>query len=153
MVEAELVDASTPHAILAPASFFDNALGGLDELRAGKLVLPLRPDRPLQQLARADLGVVAARALLEPARFVGRRIELDSDAPTPRQMAQTLSDVLGRPIEPVELAPSSMGNPDMRAMWEFLAQTGYAADLAALRSEFPDVPSTSFAEWAATALH
>lgn len=148
VIEQLLAANGVRHAVLAPTYFFDNALGGLDELRDGQLVLPLPGDRPLQQVARTDLGAVAARMLRAPERFVGRRVELAGDEPTPRSMATELSEVLGRPVRHVEFSPDQIDNPDMRAMWEFFERAGYAADLPGLRAEFPDVAWTSFADWA-----
>ena len=77
-----------PYTITAPTYFFDNALGGSDRIQAGILDLPLPPDRPLQQLARPDLGAFAAKVLCTPGPYVGQRVELASDAVTPEQMAE-----------------------------------------------------------------
>jgi uncharacterized protein YbjT (DUF2867 family) len=148
MIETELSAADVPYTILGPTYFFDNALGGADRIRAGVFDLPLPSDRPLQQLARPDLGAFAAEVLSDPDRYVGRRIELASDAPTPAQMAGALSHALGRPVrhEPVPLA--AIGNPDMHAMWRFLNGPGYQVDIPALHAAHPEVGWTSFADWA-----
>jgi hypothetical protein len=83
VIETELTGSDGAHTILGPTYFFDNALGGQRRIRAGVLDLPLPADRPLQQLARPDLGAFAAEVLLNPAAYVGQRIELASDAPPP----------------------------------------------------------------------
>src|SRR5947209_13804842 len=90
------------HTILGPTYFFDNALGDADRIRDGVLDLPLPPDRPLQQLARPDLGAFTAEVLLSPAGYVGQRIELASDAPTPAHMAHALGAALGHPVRTSE---------------------------------------------------
>jgi hypothetical protein len=36
----------------------------------------------------------------------------------------------------------------MQAMWRFLAGPGYRVDIPALHTTYPDVPWTSFADWA-----
>ncbi|MFE9657811.1 NmrA family NAD(P)-binding protein [Micromonospora sp. NPDC006431] len=133
---------------MGPVYFFDNALGGADRIRSGLLDLPLPADRPLQQLARTDLGVFAAQVLLDPAPYVGRRIELASDAPTPAQMAAALSAALGREVRHERVPLAEIGNPDMHAMWTFLNGSGYQVDIAALHAAHPEVGWTSFAEWA-----
>jgi len=56
IIEKDLTASGLPYTITAPTYFFDNALGGLDRIYAGILDLPLPPDRPLQQVARPDLG-------------------------------------------------------------------------------------------------
>lgn len=148
MIESELADAGVAHTILAPTYFFDNALGRADRIRAGVLDLPLPTDRPLQQLARPDLGAFAAEVLGNPDRYVGRRIELAADAPTPTRMATALGDALGHPVRHERTPLEAIGNPDMHAMWEFLNGPAYQVDIAALHAAHPELGWTSFAEWA-----
>jgi uncharacterized protein YbjT (DUF2867 family) len=147
VIETELRASGLEHGVLAPTYFFDNALGGRAELLAGVLRLPIASGHPLQQLDRADLAVIAAIGLTEPDRLVGRRIEVASDAPTPTQMAEAFTRVLGQEVRHVRPDLAMIGNPDMHAMWTFLAGEGYQADLVALRAEFPEVPWTRFADW------
>jgi hypothetical protein len=40
-------------------------------------------------------------------------------------------------------------NPDLAAMYTFLAQTGYGIDVSALRARYPEVAWSRFADWAA----
>jgi uncharacterized protein YbjT (DUF2867 family) len=148
IIENELISTGLAYTITAPTYFFDNALGGVDQIQAGILELPLPPDRPLQQLARADLGLFVAKVLLDPEPYVGQRIELAGDAVTPREMADVFSEVLGRPVRHEQTPLESIGNPDMHAMWRFLNGPGYRVDVEALRVANPDIAWTSFADWA-----
>lgn len=152
VIEHEITTAGVPYTILGPTYFFDNALGGADQILGGLLELPLPSDRPLQQLARPDLGAFAAEVLTHPDRYLSKRIELAGDAPTPAQMATALSGALGRPVrhEPVPL--DAIANPDMHAMWEFLNGPAYQVDIAALRAAYPHLSWTSFADWASHTL-
>ncbi|MFE1312052.1 NmrA/HSCARG family protein [Streptomyces sp. NPDC058755] len=147
-IEAELAAGDVPYTILGPTYFFDNALGGAERILDGVLDLPLPPDRPLQQLARPDLGAFAAEVLLSPARYVGQRIELASDAPTPTQMAAALGAALGREVRHEYVPLAAIGNPDMHAMWTFLNGPGYRVDIPALRAAHPEIRWTGFADWA-----
>jgi uncharacterized protein YbjT (DUF2867 family) len=148
IIEKVLAASGLPYTITAPTYFFDNALGGADRIAAGILDLPLPPDRPLQQLARPDLGAFAAKVLLDPKPYLGRRIELASDAVTPAQMAELLSAALGRPVRHEQTPLESIRNPDMHAMWRFLNGPGYRVDLEALHAANPDIVWQSFADWA-----
>lgn len=152
VIEAELRASGLQHAVVAPTYFFDNALGSRDELLAGVLRLPIASDHPLQQLDRADLAAVAAIGLTEPGRLAGRRIEIAGDAPTPTEMAEAFTRVLGRDVRHVRHDLALIGDPDMHAMWTFLAGDGYQADPVALRAEFPEIRWTRFADWAGRAL-
>jgi uncharacterized protein YbjT (DUF2867 family) len=151
VVERQLAASGIPHTIVAPTYFYDNALGGYDELLAGVLELPLPAGHRLQQLARPDLGRFVALVIRSgPGAFAGRRIELASDAPTPVQMSAALSSALGRSVEFTETPMSLVraGSADMTAMWDFLRGDGYQADIDGLHRDYPDVGWTSFAEWA-----
>ncbi|AXH95948.1 NmrA/HSCARG family protein [Ornithinimicrobium avium] len=152
VIERELVAGQVPHTILGPVYFFDNALGGKRQILEGVLELPLPADRPLQQLARRDLGRFAAAVLLSPEAFAGRRIELASDDPTPARMATALGSALGRQVRHEEIPLSSIDDPDMHAMWRFLADKGYRVDLPALHGAHPDLSWTSFADWASMSM-
>jgi hypothetical protein len=148
IIEKDLAASGLPYTITAPTYFFDNALGGADRIAAGILDLPLPPDRPLQQLARPDLGAFVAKVLLDPKPYLGRRIELASDAVTPAQMAEALSVAEGRPVRHQQTPLESIRNPDMHAMWRFLNGPGYRVDIDALRTANPDIAWTSFVDWA-----
>src|SRR4051812_35485534 len=148
IIETELAASNVPYTITAPTYFFDNALGGIDRIRAGTLDLPLPPDRPLQQLARPDLGAFAVKVLTNPEAYAGQRIELASDAATPAQMAEVLSAVLGRPVRHEQTPLESIRNPDMRAMWTFLNGPGYQVDLQSLQAANTDIGWQSFSVWA-----
>jgi uncharacterized protein YbjT (DUF2867 family) len=148
IIETELAASGVPYTITAPTYFFDNALGGADRIYAGILDLPLPPNRPLQQLARPDLGAFVAKVLIDPKRYIAQRIDLASDAPTPAQMAELLSGVLGRPVRHEQTPLESIRNPDMYAMWRFLNGPGYRVDLEALHAANPDIAWQSFADWA-----
>lgn len=147
-IEAELAASGVPFTILGPTYFYENLLGELESIAAGQLALPLAVDRPLQQMARADIGRFAARVLLAPHNFVGRRIELASDAPTPTVMAATVHAVLGCAVSAVSVPVESIRNDAMRAMWAYLNRSGYQVDIPALHAEYSDVGWTSFWDWA-----
>jgi uncharacterized protein YbjT (DUF2867 family) len=148
IIEDELAASGLSYTITAPTYFFDNALGGSDRIQAGILDLPLPPDRPLQQLARPDLGAFVAKVLRSPGPYVGQRVELASDAVTPVQMAEALSAAVGRRVRVDQTPLESIHSPDMYAMWRFLNGPGYRVDIQRLHRANPDIAWTSFAAWA-----
>ncbi|QKG24564.1 NmrA/HSCARG family protein [Actinomadura verrucosospora] len=147
-VEFELPACGVPYTVLGPTSFFENLLAGRDRIRGGILDLPLPADRPLQQLARSDLGAFAAEVLLRPDAYAGQRIELAGDVVTPAKMAATLTRILGRPVRHERTPLEAIADPDMRAMWRFLDDPGYQVDALALHLAHPEIPWTSFTGWA-----
>lgn len=151
-VEKLLAASDIAHTVVGPSYFYDNLLGGADALQAGVMPLAMPADKELQQLSRRDLGRFVAGLFDDPQAHVGERFDLASDAPTPNQMAATLSDVLGRSVTAESSDPERISSPDMRAMFTFLSADGYSVDIPALHERFPDVGWQSFAEWAAEAL-
>lgn len=147
--EAVLRASSVPFTIVGPTYFYDNLLGGIEDIRRGRLDLPIPLDTPLQQVSRRDLGRFVALVLENPEPFVGSRIDLASDDPTPTRMAEQLSAALGTPVTAHTYSADSIGSDDMRAMFRFLATTGYDADIDRLRVDYPEVGWQSFGEWLA----
>jgi uncharacterized protein YbjT (DUF2867 family) len=147
-VERALAGSGLRHAVVAPTYFYDNALGGYQDLLDGVLTLPLPERRPLQQLDRSDLGSFAELVLRDPDEFAGTRTELASDDPTPPEMCDALAAALGREVRFEETSMSAIRNPDMAAMWEFLRTRGYQVDIESLRTDYPAVGWTMFANWA-----
>jgi uncharacterized protein YbjT (DUF2867 family) len=145
-IEQQLGASSIPYTVVAPTYFYEN-LGDLEEIIAsGQLALPLSPARPLQQVALADLGALVVALLDRRDEFLGHRIEVAGDQPTPRQMTEALSAASDRPVgyQQVDLAARS---GDIAAMYRYLEQTGYQVNIGDLRSLFPEVAWTSFAQW------
>ncbi|MBO4252335.1 NmrA/HSCARG family protein [Streptomyces griseorubiginosus] len=138
--------------ILRPTLFMDNfaAPGGSPQEEDGVLVLrmPLPGDVPLQLIAVADIGAIAATALLDPKTTEGRAIEIAGDELTAEQIVATLGAAAGKPgrFEPLPL--DVLGdNADMRAMFAWFGKTpAYEADFAATRELHPEV--RDFATWA-----
>ncbi|MCX8562414.1 NmrA/HSCARG family protein [Mycolicibacterium mucogenicum] len=148
-IEEALAASGVPHTIVGPTYFYDNMLGGIDDLQSGRFSLPLPQTTPLQQLSRRDLGRFVATILQEPQRFTGLRIDIASDAPTPRQMTAALEHVLGYPIELITYDPSQITSADMRAMFSFLSGHGYSADIADLHRRYPEIGWQTFSDWVA----
>lgn len=86
--------------------------------------------------------------LRRPSEFVGERLEVAGDRPTPQQMADALSRA-GAPVRyrRVDLEQVAERSADLAAMYRFLEQTGYDVDLDALRGRFPELAWTSFVDW------
>lgn len=149
--EQLLTASGLPATIVAPTYFYDNIFGGTQEIAQGEIAMALPPDLPLQQVARGDLGRLVAAVLADPARWRGRRIEVAGDDPTPAQMARVLTEAAGGPVRFRQIPLESVveAGPDMGAMFTYLTEVGYQVDIPALHTEFPEVPWTSFADWAA----
>jgi uncharacterized protein YbjT (DUF2867 family) len=148
-VEARIRELGIPHTILAPVYFMENAFNpwNLGALAAGMYPLPLPPDRPLQQLAIADLAAVAAEVIERGPAGHEERIELAGDELSGEQAAAALARATGREFAFHEVSVESLP-PGMRSLFEWLNAVGNHVDLARLRAEFPTVQWHRFEDWA-----
>jgi uncharacterized protein YbjT (DUF2867 family) len=61
----------------------------------------MNPDKPLQLIASDDVGAFAALAFNNPQDYVGQALEIGGDELTEPQIVETLSKVIGRPVNMV----------------------------------------------------
>jgi uncharacterized protein YbjT (DUF2867 family) len=102
--EERLADAPLPITFLRAAYLLENWLPVLGAAAGGTLPTFIRPDRTIPMVATRDVGVAAARLLLEgpPA---GRDL-LEVSGPhdySPADLASVLTALLGRPVQPEPL--------------------------------------------------
>jgi uncharacterized protein YbjT (DUF2867 family) len=139
--------------IVAPAYFMENAFFGLPHLRQGTYGSPLAPTRKLMQVAVSDIAGVVVAALENRKRYAGKRFDLAGDELTGAEALAILSKVTGRSLTyfqvPMAAIRGAMGEDGVK-MYEWFEKTGYSADRAALRRDFPEVPWLSFEAWART---
>jgi uncharacterized protein YbjT (DUF2867 family) len=143
-IEELLRQSTLTWTVVAPSYFYENVLSSATAISEGRLPLALPSRQPLQQVALADLGALVAAILTRPAEHAGQRIEVAADDPTPEQMAQAI----GVRHEQVDTAGLAQRNPDLAAMYSFLAGGGYTVDIDALKQRYREVPWKSFSEWA-----
>ena len=142
-IEAQLRATSVPWTVVAPSYFYENVLGASQSIAEGVLPLPLPVHTPLHQVALRDLGAVVAAILDRRQEHLSVRIEIAADAPTPEEMAAAIG------VRAVETSRRVLAerNPDLAAMYTFLAGTGYGIDVAAVRARYPEVAWSRFADW------
>jgi uncharacterized protein YbjT (DUF2867 family) len=144
-IEQSLRQSALKWTVIAPSYFYENVLSLRESVIEGRLPLALPPHTPLQQLALHDLGALVAAVISRPSEHIGQRIEVAADSPTPQQMAQAI----GIRYEQVPSTQLAQRNPDLAAMYSFLAHDGYRVDVDALKQRYSEIRWQSFAEWAA----
>jgi uncharacterized protein YbjT (DUF2867 family) len=143
-VEKQLRETAIPWTVIAPSYFYENVLSSRESIRAGELPIALPAEKPLHQVALADLGALVTAVLSRREEHLHTRVEVAGDAPTPLEMATALD---ARYVQ-VPIAEIRERSKDLAAMYEFLAGEGYGIDVTALRERYPEVRWTSFAAWA-----
>ncbi|HET6267264.1 MAG TPA: NmrA/HSCARG family protein, partial [Acidobacteriota bacterium] len=90
-----------PATMLRPAAFMENYYIEQVEIGIlkGKLVDPIRADKPYQTIATDDIGAFAALAFDRPNDFIGLNLEIAGSELTNPQAAAVFSRVLGKPVK------------------------------------------------------
>ncbi|GAA1854647.1 NmrA family NAD(P)-binding protein [Microlunatus capsulatus] len=136
-VEEHLRASGVPASVVRPVFFMENFLGALAPAPGdGDLVLrtPLRPGVPLQMIAVADIGAVAAAALLDPALVPPDGLEIGGDELTPEAVTEVVAARTGTTCRLATVPLADVGDDDSRAMFGWLGTLpAYRADVARTR--------------------
>lgn len=150
-VEEYLVESGLNYSIVAPVYFMENLNSPwtLPELQKGNVAAAMSADRILQQVAVQNIGEFAV-ALIERGETVfGKRYDIAGDELSFVDAVNQASKASGRDITfqsfPIETLKSQ--NEELAVMFEWFDTTGYSANIASLKSEFPEVNWLSFADW------
>jgi uncharacterized protein YbjT (DUF2867 family) len=99
-MDAELEHSGAAYRALSMPFFMENLERNLEAIRQdGTLTLPRAPERPLAMVATRDIAEVAAGLLSDLAWSGHENLPVfGPDRLTPKQMADVIADVLGRPV-------------------------------------------------------
>ena len=151
-IELYIGELGLPATILRPVTFMETYYAPAVEkgILGGKLVDPIRAEKRVQLIATDDIGEWAALALTEPARFLGKALEIAGDELSNPEIAAKFAQVLGRPVRfqrlPLFVTRLVLGK-EFHQMFKWFNEEGYRADLALLRREYPEVELTSLDAW------
>jgi uncharacterized protein YbjT (DUF2867 family) len=136
------------HVILRPVFFMENLLAPYS-LQGSTLAWALGPALKLQMIAVDDIGWFGARAFTDAAALNRREIDLAGDVRTMPEVAEILTETLGRTIAFAQTAIEQVRqySNDTALMLEWFERVGYSADIAGLEREFGRV-LTKLPEWA-----
>jgi uncharacterized protein YbjT (DUF2867 family) len=151
-IEKHIRQLGLPATILRPAAFMENYY--IDQVEIGilkgKLMDPIRPDKPYQTIAADDIGAFAALAFDRPDQLLGKELELAGSELTNPQAAEVFSRVLGKPVRfqklPMLMVRLVLGR-EFYQMFDWFNKAGFQADIPDLRRRYPDVHLQSLEEW------
>lgn len=152
LVERHIAGLGLPYTISAPVAFMENAVApwSIQGLRQGTHAFAMPPGRALQLVAVADIGTFVAALAERREQVFGRRFDIAGDELSGEEQAKILSQAIGRPIayQEIPVAVMRQQSEDAALMFEWFDRTGYSADIAALRRDFPEVGWHGYADWA-----
>ena len=151
-IENHIRQLGLPATILRPVAFMENYYIDQVEISIlkGKLLDPIRADKPYQTIAIDDIGAFAALAFERPREFIGLELEIAGSALTNPEAAQVFSRVLGKPVRfrklPMLLVRLVLGK-ELYQMFRWFNEAGFQADIPELRRRYPEVHLQTLEEW------
>ena len=151
-IEKYIRNLGLPATILRPVSFMEtyHVLEVEVGILKGKLVDPVRAEKPYQTIATDDIGAFAALAFERPRDFIGLELEIAGSELTNREAAQVFSRVLGKPVKfrrlPMPIVRLFLGK-EFYQMFRWFNEAGYQADIPELRRRYPEVRLHTLEDW------
>ncbi|KAK4120644.1 NAD(P)-binding protein [Parathielavia appendiculata] len=129
--------------ILRPVGFFDNMNPGmLGSVFTAMWAAALSPNTKLQLVGVRDIGIFAAKALSEPAKWSGRAFALAGDELTLAEAREKFERVVGKPLPQawtIVGRAAMWGMKELGDMFAWFENEGYGADIAACKREVPSM--------------
>lgn len=148
-IENYLKQSGLTYTIIRPVFFMENFYLMHNDILAGKLVMAMHENTPLQMIAVDDVGAFAAQAFMHPDIFRGKEIDIAGDSKTMPEVVSMLSENLGEQVKYVKLELDEYKNvmgEEYAHMVDWFNRVGYDVDIEALRQNY-DVELTSFKDW------
>ncbi len=141
-----------PATMIRPAAFMENYY--IDKVEIGilkgKLVDPIRADKPYQTIAADDIGAFVALAFDRPKEFIGVELEIAGSELTNLEAAEVFSRVLGKPVKfhklPLPIVRLALGK-EFYQMFRWFNSAGFNANIPELRRRYPEVHLHTLEEW------
>jgi len=151
-IERHIRKLGLPATILRPVAFMENYY--IDQVEIGilkgKLMDPIRADKPYQTIATEDIGAFTALAFERPKEFVGLELEIAGSELTNPETAETFSRILDRPVKfqqlPMPIVRLVLGK-EFYQMFRWFNQDGFKADIKELRHRYPGVGLQTLEQW------
>lgn len=133
-IEQHVTDLDLSVTILRPTWFTYNLDRHRNDVRSGRLALPLADGVTLPILNVGDYGQFATQVFSDPERYTGQTIEIAGDEQTLESMASILSDVVGKPIEPIHVPIDELPDNEYTAMYRWFNRDENAVDISAFET-------------------
>lgn len=151
-IERHIRKLELPATMIRPAAFMENYY--IDQVEIGilkgKLMDPIRGDKPYQTIAADDIGGFIALAFERPKEFIGEALEIAGSELTNFEAVEVFSRVLGKRVKfrklPLPMVRLVLGR-EFHQMFSWFNRAGFAADIAGLRQRYPEVRLRSLEEW------
>jgi uncharacterized protein YbjT (DUF2867 family) len=141
-IERHIAKIGLPCTVLRPVFFYFNYEAMRASINQGRLAMPLAPDTKLCQVSEDDYGRIVAQVFEDRETFLGRQFDVASSEPTLREVVQTFTRVLGRPVEYQRVAWNDFerqAGDEIARMYQWFEAVGYHVDFGELWRRFGDL--------------
>jgi len=141
-IEVHLRDSGIDFSIVQPVEFMDNVRYLSEITESGTYSDPRDPGSSHQWIASSDIGFFVGEAFDNPDEWIGRTIEIAGDQLTIAEFVDVLSGAVGDEIQHRQIswgAYQEQNGEEMAAMVRWFEESGYDADVPALRSRYPNL--------------
>ena len=151
-IEQHIRKLGLPATVIRPVAFMEDYYVDQVEIGIlkGKLVDPIRGDKPYQTIAADDIGGFVALAFEHPREFIGEALEIAGSELTNREAAEIFSRVLGKQVKfrrlPMAIVRLFLGK-EFYQMFRWFNAAGFQANIAELRRRYPEVRLRTLEEW------
>jgi uncharacterized protein YbjT (DUF2867 family) len=151
-IEKYIRKLGVPATVLRPVAFMETYYIEQVEIGIlkGKLLDPIRADKPYQSIATDDIGAFVALAFQRPGEFIGVELEIAGSELTNPEAAQVFSRVLGKQVMfqklPLLMVRLVLGK-EFYQMFRWFNTAGFQADIPGLRRRYPEVHLQTLEEW------
>jgi uncharacterized protein YbjT (DUF2867 family) len=151
-VEQHVHKLGLPATIVRPVAFMENYYVDQVEIGIlkGRLLDPIRGDKPYQTIAADDIGAFVALSFERPKELIGEAVEIAGSELTNIEAAAVFSRVLGKKVTfrrlPMPIVRFALGQ-EFYQMFRWFNQAGFKADIEGLRRRFPEIHLRSLEEW------
>jgi len=142
-IEQHIHALGLPATILRPPFFMETLIAPRTDVPNGTssstFSVAVKPDVPMGLIAVDDIGAFAALAFEHPEDYLGKTIEIAGDILTPLQISDAISRATGISVPYVQIPVEALRkqNEEVANAVDFLNETGYTANLPALRKVHP----------------
>ena len=151
-VEQHIRKLGLPATIVRPVAFMENYY--IDQVEIGilkgKLLDPIRGDKPYQTIAADDIGAFVALAFDRQKELIGEAVEIAGSELTNIEAAAVFGRVLGKKVKfrrlPMLIVRLALGR-EFYQMFRWFNQAGFKADIEGLRRRYPEIHLRSLEEW------
>ena len=147
-IEEHLRSSGLRYTILRPAWFMENLFRMRDEIDAGELALPLRPETRLPLIAVDDIGGFVAIAFEKPGHWQDQTREIAGEDLSVAEMVERLGRAQGRDVRYRQVPWDEWerrAGTDIARMYRWFEESGPRIDISQVRQEYTQL--TGFDRW------